>query len=213
MNGDLFSLFEERKESFISSLQRSFSVVASDKMILQMFEENCSANFVPDRITELIRQILNDDREKFIFQTIQKLRAIEACFGHDTLQDIQAIGLKILDLASNQTKEEEKTDSLNLFKKQLKQLLTKYNLIQPAPQIKQVITYDQNKVDDLKKTQESFKFFYVESTKNFIKIIRKAKEKSINEAQNMQNKIQLISKENQKMKKENVASKDRKSVV
>ena len=75
----ILSVFQRRKRSFMESLQKILASTSNDKFIQQMFEDSNSAMFVPDRICELVERYLSDDREKYIQELYQRIRAIEAC--------------------------------------------------------------------------------------------------------------------------------------
>ena len=66
-----------------------------------MFEDPASAMYIPDRVCELVGRYLRDDREAIIQDLICRIRALEACFGTEKMDQIEEIGRKILDSISN----------------------------------------------------------------------------------------------------------------
>ena len=57
---ELFSLFMERKDSFLQSLKRTLSVISSDEFLNKMFEDKLSSIYIPDRVIELIKTVIYD---------------------------------------------------------------------------------------------------------------------------------------------------------
>ena len=93
----LIPLFKRYQDSFFSSLQRFLETVTKDDYIQQMFQNQNSANYVPNRLCELIGIILRDDREKFLLQVLNRLSSIEACFGPQRSKKFEEIGAKIIE--------------------------------------------------------------------------------------------------------------------
>ncbi|OHT01666.1 hypothetical protein TRFO_31449 [Tritrichomonas foetus] len=197
---ELFSLFLERKNTFISSLQRAVTVVSADRFIKQMFEDDLSAMYIPDRVIELVKQILYEDRENFIEKLIHRLNSLEACIGSDLINEFEGVGMKILDLSNNQmNKEEEQRECIKLLKERIKQIENRFDEIQTQQ--------TNSSIRQMKKINESIKSSFIDQSKSFLDIIRKTRKKSFHQTENLQKTIELLTKENQKMKKENLASK------
>jgi hypothetical protein len=95
-------LFKKRQKSFLSSLEHAMAAAGNDEYIRQMFEHKQSVAFVPDRVCEIILEILKNKREQFMQQLIQRIGAYEACFGADRAHELEDIGTRLLDLASAQ---------------------------------------------------------------------------------------------------------------
>lgn len=95
-------VFESRKESFINSLEKSILTISSDEYIRQMFQDGYSAAYVPDRICELIRQILVSDREEEINRLYNKIYALEFFFDEEKIRQIENLGNKYITASSSQ---------------------------------------------------------------------------------------------------------------
>ncbi|EAX91010.1 hypothetical protein TVAG_479180 [Trichomonas vaginalis G3] len=96
-----------------------------------MFESPESVLFIPDRICELIEKYLTDDREKYIQDLYQRIRAIEACFGTEKELEMEQIGMLILNqIDSNPSIDPENNDIILKFKKRLSKLQSDPNVIQ-----------------------------------------------------------------------------------
>ena len=119
----LMNLFKKRQDAFFASLQRFLSVVASDEYIQQMFEDTNSANYVPNRICELITIILRDDRERFLMQVLNRLSSIEACFGSQRAKKLEEIGTRLIEISAMQNKKEaEHRQCIRMLREQLNSL-------------------------------------------------------------------------------------------
>jgi hypothetical protein len=119
-DGDLSSLFKARQKTFLSSLQRVLSAAGNDEYIRQMFEHRRSAAFIPDRLCELIDQIVNDDREQFVQKLAHRLAAFEACFGAARAKKLEEIGSRLVELSSSQQEREgERRSCIRLLRAQL----------------------------------------------------------------------------------------------
>jgi hypothetical protein len=127
---DLSAVFKARQKTFLLSLQRVLATAGEDEYIRQMFEHRRSAAFVPDRVCELINQILNDDREQFVQKLARRLDAIEACFGAARAQKLEEIGNRLIEFSLTQSEREaEHRSYIRLLRDQLTgaqfELLTK----------------------------------------------------------------------------------------
>lgn len=96
-SSSLSDIYEQRKDSFLDSLQNILKSIGSDLFIKQMLDDKSSEVYVPDRICEIIQNNLNSDREKYINQLEKRLRAFEACFGKERVKKFEEIGYNILD--------------------------------------------------------------------------------------------------------------------
>lgn len=97
-NQPLDSLFQERQESFLASLRSVITAMGNDEYMRQMFDDKLSVLYVPDRVCEIVRSILNDEREKYISVVFSKLNAIELCFGEKRSQRLEEVGMQLSDL-------------------------------------------------------------------------------------------------------------------
>lgn len=117
------SLFVKRQDLFLTSLERVLSIVGSDGYIRQMFADGNSAAYIPDRVCELIKMILTDDRENFLQRLMKRLNALEACMGSDRMRKIEEIGTKLVEISSSQNKREaELRGCIRLSREQLSSL-------------------------------------------------------------------------------------------
>lgn len=94
----IHDFFQERRNNFLESLQKAASAVADDEYIKQMFQNNLSKTFIPDRICELIKQILTGDQEKYVSNLLEKLNSLEIIFGSERIEKLEEIGNHISDL-------------------------------------------------------------------------------------------------------------------
>lgn len=70
--GKTKDIFQSRKNSFLRSLKAAILNISNDQMVAQMFEDPNSANYIPDRVVEIIQETLEDDREKLIMSLLQQ---------------------------------------------------------------------------------------------------------------------------------------------
>ncbi|OHT12850.1 hypothetical protein TRFO_17096 [Tritrichomonas foetus] len=171
----LEKIFNQRREAFINSLNRSVSIISSDQLVKQLFDDPNSNIYIPDRICDMIRQLLYDDREDFITELSTKLRSIEICFGPKLSQEVEEVGKKILNIPAH-SPENFKNRELFLKKlqSQLKNIESEY-FFDAAKNSQQKLAQIKNKTKSLNKSMmsisesiESFEF----EMKN---IFRKAK--------------------------------------
>ncbi|KAK8886138.1 hypothetical protein M9Y10_041598 [Tritrichomonas musculus] len=90
--------FQERKDLFLDSLKKAAAAVVDDEYIKQMFVNNLSKTFIPDRICELVNKNLTDDREKYMTNILEKLNSYEFVFGSERMNQIEEIGFRLNDL-------------------------------------------------------------------------------------------------------------------
>lgn len=123
----LEELFLQRKKSFLDSLERSIKVICSDQQLSRLFKEKSSSSYVPDRICSIIENCLRDDREDFINESFSKIHNIEACFGSKTLEEIEKLGKKILNMpALSQNNEKIRQACLKKLENQIKKITLQY---------------------------------------------------------------------------------------
>ena len=94
-------VYAGRHAAFVRSLERILAAIDNDGFIQQMFVDPQSKAYVPDRILELMRQILSDDREKMIERSLSRIHMLEMCFGAEQLRRFEAIGEKLEDNEPN----------------------------------------------------------------------------------------------------------------
>ena len=97
LSNSLISLYKERHNNFLASLETILKMTAQDPYIEQLFEEKLSANYVPKRIFEIITGILTNDREKYLEELLYRLSLSESCFGKDKQEELEQIGAKLVD--------------------------------------------------------------------------------------------------------------------
>ena len=74
--------------------------MGNDEYMRQMFDDKLTVLYVPDRVCEIVRSILHDEREKYISELFTKLNAIELCFGGARSQRLEEVGAQLSDLYS-----------------------------------------------------------------------------------------------------------------
>ena len=79
-------VFDERKDKFIQSLQNCIQAISSDLFIKQMFEDESSVIYIPNRICEIIQKTLKEDRERIIELLISQSKSFEILFGKQQYQ-------------------------------------------------------------------------------------------------------------------------------
>ena len=115
-------IFNERKDQLLSSLENVFSKITTDLFIHQMFHDKTSAVFIPDRICEVCRLILKDDRENFISNLLNRVKAFEACFGAERAREIEGIGARLVEISDSPVFDEVSyRKAMQDLKEQLKQ--------------------------------------------------------------------------------------------
>ena len=119
----LIDLFEERKNVFLESLERIITFTGSDRFIKQMFVDDNSSLYVPNRVCEIVYHVLRDDREKFVKMLMERIEAFEACFGTSRTRQIEEIGNRLIEMSSHQSLvEAEQRNSIRILKEQLRAL-------------------------------------------------------------------------------------------
>ena len=116
----LVTLFQERRDAFLDSLERVVESVGGDRFIAQMFQDEDSAIYVSNRICEIVYHVLADEREKFVNSLMERVRAVEAFFGESKAHEIIAIGNRLIEMTSQQTeKEAEQRERIKILNEQL----------------------------------------------------------------------------------------------
>lgn len=88
-------VYASRHVAFVKSLEKVLAKIDSDGCIQQMFADSRSKDYVPDRILELIRTVLCDDREAMIEAVVRRLKLLEACLGEGIMRKLEVVGAKI----------------------------------------------------------------------------------------------------------------------
>ena len=158
-------IFNERKDQLLASLENVFSKITTDLFIHQMFHDKTSAVFIPDRICEVCRLILKDDRENFISNLLSRVKAFEACFGAERAREIEGIGARLVEISDSPVFDEV---SYRKAMRDLKEQLKDATKDMPA---EQTVTFEdvsmsqrsvrsprklRNYVSDIRKLQTSF---------------------------------------------------------
>lgn len=119
----LIDLFDARKEDFLESLERIIALIGSDRFIKQMFLDDNSALYIPNRVCEIVYHVLRDDREAFVKMLMERIQAFEACFGPNKARQIESIGNRLIEMSSHQALvEAEHRNSIKILKEQLSAL-------------------------------------------------------------------------------------------
>ena len=123
----LEKLFDQRKEIFWSSLQKAASSAFSDNSLKKIVQNKNSDNQLFDQISQTIKKILSDDREKYIENILLRFNAIEKCIGNDLLGEIEGAGITMLEITKlaveDQNVNKKNDNKKNIFDKLKKQLL------------------------------------------------------------------------------------------
>ncbi|OHT12110.1 hypothetical protein TRFO_03739 [Tritrichomonas foetus] len=131
----LNSLFEQRKQWFLHALSTAIESATTDKFIRQMFQLENSMIYVPDRLCEIVRQSIADDRELYINQLLYFLSQNGNFFE---IEEIERLGSQLLNLSSQQiAKEIEQREKIKRLsqkpslkdKKQIELLLRKLTVL------------------------------------------------------------------------------------
>ncbi|KAK8852474.1 hypothetical protein M9Y10_017450 [Tritrichomonas musculus] len=77
ISSSIDDFFKSRQKSFLDSLERILDSISSDELIKQMFHNKNAANYLPSRITEIISNILHEDRENYIQRLTERLQSYE----------------------------------------------------------------------------------------------------------------------------------------
>ncbi|OHT14759.1 hypothetical protein TRFO_03034 [Tritrichomonas foetus] len=187
MKKALQDTFNRRCDRFIQSLERVITSVASDKYIRQMFEDQRSAIYIPDRICELIDHILADDREEVIFELMRKIKSIEYFFDKKYLKKIEEIGAKHIDDINNKKQTSKPKKDMETF----------YNIL--SLQLKAIS--GNNEYKELKSSLKDIKFSLSTMESDFQRILLKSKQRAIQACQIYQMKIEQIYSEKLKRAK------------
>ena len=87
-----------------------------------MFDNKLSANYIPDRVCELIRLFLQNEQENFIEKLIKQIKSLEACFGKSRIKKLEEIGNKMMEVSMSQAqKEAEYRKILQLINSNIKE--------------------------------------------------------------------------------------------
>ena len=106
LDDSLTGLFHKRQERFLAALEKVLSVVGSDQYVHQMFDDESSACYIPDRICELVRTVLVDDREALLERLMTRLNALQACFGSERTEKIETLGARFIDASMSEPRQE-----------------------------------------------------------------------------------------------------------
>ena len=129
----LVTLFQERRDVFLDSLERVVESVGGDRFIAQMFQDEDSAIYVSNRICEIVYHVLADEREKFVDSLMERVRAVEAFFGESKAHEIISIGNRLIEMASQQTeKEAEQRERIKILNEQLHAVQCELNSLNDA---------------------------------------------------------------------------------
>ena len=193
----LEELFQEQKDSFINSLERSISVVGSDQFLNQLFKDKRSTSYIPDRICDIIQQCLHDDREDYISQIFSKLRAIETCFGPKLSYEIEEIGSKLLSIPASSPENETKRQlCLQKLENQLKKIqseyFSRYNNNYTSNTTRDIKFNIESLKNSFKSLSNSFDYFQSEMLKNFRTIKSQINSKYLNNSFDSYSRYQNI---------------------
>ena len=190
----LQSLYDEREESFLNSLQNILSTMSTDKYIRQMFDDKLSANYVPDRICEIIKYFLNEEREVYVEEIMKKLKAIEAIFGSEVIQQVEDVGNRMMQVSMTQAQKEAE------YRKCLRVLNEKIGGFQS--QIGGTIRGLKNKVDrvvdDADEAKKSVKYF----TSSVKADLQRLKNRAKRVVDRYESNIEKLKNENNKLKRQ-----------
>ena len=106
LDDSLTGLFHKRQERFLAALEKVLSVVGSDQYVHQMFDDESSACYIPDRVCELIRTVLVDDREALLERLMTRLNALQACFGSERTEKIEDVGVRFIDASMSEPRQD-----------------------------------------------------------------------------------------------------------
>ena len=151
----LISFFDRRKASFLTSLQHILAAVTSDLFIQQMFEDPASSLYIPDRVCELIRKYLNDDRESALKELTIRIKAMEACLGLEKYQKIEEIGRKIINALDANVDPKEASV---IYQQQLEEVLEQGQGVVSKSRLLKISQY----VDQMKDFISFMREFYIE---------------------------------------------------
>ena len=99
LGDNMTALFNQREERFLASLEKVLAVIGRDVYIQQMFEDDNSASYIPDRLCELVQTVLTDDREAFLQRIMTRVNALEACFGSERIKRLEEIGTRFIEFS------------------------------------------------------------------------------------------------------------------
>ena len=99
----LSDLFEHRKKWFLHALSSAVENTTSDRFAKQMFQMENSMIYVPDRICEIVKQSIYDDRELYIDQLLNYISNNSESFNTD---EIERLGGNLLKLSHEQIQKE-----------------------------------------------------------------------------------------------------------
>lgn len=136
-------MFRKRKSAFQRSLQSILIQVSHDPIVRNLLQDKASSQFISNRIEEIIKDVLVDDREKFIDVLLQKLQAFETLYSAEHTKNIRELGSRMISVSDEQTTEEIS----NIRRIQL--LIEQVNSLQ-----KELVTLRAKKTDDLVNVDE-----------------------------------------------------------
>lgn len=116
------AFLSNREKSFCDSLERVIHISKNDDILLQMFHNETSALYIPNRICETINNILHDERELYIQRIIKTIYCLEAALGKPLLKQIIEFGKLILNHTDQYNIQEN--ESVSAIKSHLLNLLS-----------------------------------------------------------------------------------------
>lgn len=200
----LEDLYKQRQRSFLASFERILSVSGSDSFIHQMFADKLSANYVPDRLCELVTQIIRDDREQFIMQLMEKISAFEAFYGVEFSKSIIDVGTQIVRANSphsspTSSRTKSYTDNKDILKRQIAAQFIQKDVCEPLLNTAQTLKETLQRTKQMflsyqnqyKRSLESAKHELALKYHNNISNVRRSMKTKLNESQQIINEKNL----------------------
>lgn len=100
-------VFEKRRKGFVSALQETLYHISHDKVVREILQNKCTAQFLADRVGEIFFESLNRERNNFLISLYQKVQRIETIYLSKHVERLKDIENKLIAAANEQSSDEK----------------------------------------------------------------------------------------------------------
>ncbi|EAY14159.1 hypothetical protein TVAG_372920 [Trichomonas vaginalis G3] len=103
----LKKVFYKRQKSFISALQETLYHISHDKVVREILQNKCTAQFLADRVSEVFNASLNNERNSFTTSLYKKVQLIENFYLSKHIDKLKDIESKLMAATNEQNTDEQ----------------------------------------------------------------------------------------------------------
>ena len=178
-------VFCKRKHSFAHALQDVLFQISHDKIVREILQNRCTAQFISDRVCEIFEQCVDDEKERFINDLLKRIEIIENVYLSKHIDSLQEIGQKLLSITNEQNMDEKHhVKQILALKEQVKALqneITKLHKLE-AEKAADVENLDESEEATTVEPDGNHFFAYVDLTEMMAKLkVLEAESKSLKE--------------------------------